>query len=166
MPTARKTNRKTSRRRPSPRAKSEVPHEVWGKSVLKTGAVTFPSLLLYGKTELGLNHTEFIVLLYLLDHWLSPDRTPFPGMDRLSDRLEVSRRTLCRAFNRLEDLELIERVNQAQPSGAEVTVGYDLRGLVQSLKALAPEIRQKEKDALAWEEGKELRHRFKKVSRD
>lgn len=84
----------------------------WGKAVGRggsTGFVAIPEALLRGQKRLGLSSTEMMVLINVLMHWWYSDQRPFPGNARIAQRMGVSKRTVQRAFEKLEKKGLVHR---------------------------------------------------------
>ncbi|MCY4238563.1 MAG: helix-turn-helix domain-containing protein [Rhodospirillaceae bacterium] len=68
----------------------------WGKEVIARGFCIVPSLLLRAQNRLGLNPTQFAVLMQLCDFWWERDRKPYPGKAVLAERLGLSARQVQR----------------------------------------------------------------------
>ena len=119
----------------------------WGKRVMEQGYSIVPSLLFRAQRRLGLNATQLALLLHLADHWWERDRLPFPLKRTLSERLNLSRRTVQRNIAELEAAGLVERIPQRVDGGGNRANKYDLQGLVKRLKELEPEFRQAREDA-------------------
>lgn len=112
----------------------------WGKAVMKLGFCIIPSVLLRAQQRLGLNPTQLAVLLQLADYWWSKDRKPYPSKQALSDRLGLSPRQVQRYIAELEAAGLVKRNERRATNGGILSNEYDLSGLVDRLKKIAPDI--------------------------
>ena len=121
----------------------------WGRHVMTLGYCVVPSLLLRAQRRLGLSPTQLAVLMQLCDYWWSNDRKPFPGKKALSQRLGLSPRQVQRHIADLEQAGLVQRIERRARHGGKQTNIYDLSGLVDRLKKLAPEFLNVEKEAKA-----------------
>jgi DNA-binding transcriptional ArsR family regulator len=112
----------------------------WGSSVMKLGFCIVPSVLLRAQQRLGLNPTQLAVLLQLADYWWDPNRKPFPSKQALSDRLGLGPRQIQRHIADLEAAGLVKRIERRAAHRGKISNEYDLSGLVERLKKIAPEI--------------------------
>jgi predicted transcriptional regulator len=112
----------------------------WGKAVMKLGFCIIPSVLLRAQQRLGLNPTQLAVLLQLADYWWSEDRKPYPSKQTLSARLGLGPRQIQRYIAELEEAGLVKRIERHATNGGKLSNEYDLSGLVERLKKIAPEI--------------------------
>lgn len=127
-----------------PEERKKASEEKWGKRVLKIGFSIVPSLLLRAQQRLGLNPTQLVVLLQLLDYWWDVDRKPYPSKKTLSERLKISPRQVQRYMQDLERSGFIKREARYANSGGRMSNLYDLAGLVEKLQKLEPEFREVE----------------------
>jgi DNA-binding transcriptional ArsR family regulator len=123
-----------------PSKADQVSDKKWGKQVMKLGFCIVPSVLLRAQQRLGLNPTQLAVLLQLADYWWSQDRKPYPSKQGLSDRLGLSPRQIQRHIAQLEAAGLVKRIERRAAHRGKLSNEYDLSGLVERLKKLAPEI--------------------------
>jgi hypothetical protein len=112
----------------------------WGKAVMKLGFCIIPSLLLRAQQRLGLNPTQLAVLMQLADFWWDQDRKPYPSKQALSERLGLSPRQVQRYIAELEAAGLVKRIERHATNGGILSNEYDLSGLVERLKKIAPDI--------------------------
>ena len=112
----------------------------WGKAVMKHGFCIIPSMLLRAQQRLGLNPTQLAVLLQIADYWWQADRKPYPSKQTLHERLGISPRQIQRYIADLEEAGLIKRVERRASNGGKLSNEYDLSGLVERLKKLAPDL--------------------------
>jgi len=139
--------------------------EKWGEAVSGgglTGFLALPDVLIRSQKRLGLSSTEMMVLINILMHWWHPDRKPFPGNYSIAKRMNVSRRTVQRAINKLKEKRLIttsvhpfteddrtdvessvdDEDSEEKEETPYSTVRYiDLKGLVYRLEECAVDLR-------------------------
>ncbi|EGX7446249.1 MarR family transcriptional regulator [Salmonella enterica] len=125
-----------------PAKSDKVSDQKWGRSVMKLGFCMIPSLLLRAQQRLGLNPTQLAVLLQLADFWWEAGRKPFPSKQALSERLGLSPRQIQRHLADLESAGLISRIERRALNKGKLSNEYDLSGLVEKLKKIAPEIEE------------------------
>lgn len=114
----------------------------WGKAVMKQGFCIIPSILLRAQQRLGLNPTQLAVLLQLCDYWWDHGRKPYPGKEKIGERLGLSARQVQRYMADLEGAGLLTRNDRFATNGGRLSNEYDLSGLVAKLKQIAPEFEQ------------------------
>lgn len=90
--------------------------------------------------RLGLNPTQLAVLLQLADYWWDQSRKPYPSKQALSERLGLSPRQIQRYIAELEAAGLVRRIERHATNGGMLSNEYDLSGLVERLKKIAPAI--------------------------
>jgi predicted transcriptional regulator len=113
----------------------------FGDDVIDRGFVIVPAILLRGQRRLGLSPTQVTVLLHLIDWWTDADRKPWTSKNTLSQRMGISERQFQRVAATLEKAGFLKRVEHITHRGKGPN-SYDLSGLVEKLKALAPEFRK------------------------
>lgn len=113
----------------------------WGRAVMDRGFVTIPAILLRGQRRLGLSSTQLVVLLQLIDWWNDADKQPWSAKSTLAQRIGLSERQLQRQVATLEQAGLVQRIEKVTNRGKQPNT-YDLSGLVEKLKELAPQFRQ------------------------
>lgn len=114
----------------------------WGEGVMQLGFCIVPSILLKAQRRLGLNSTQLVVLLQLIDYWWTYDNNPFPSKQTLSDRLGLGPRQIQRYMAELEKAGLVTRIERRGGHNGKLSNEYDLAGLVARLKKLAPEFEE------------------------
>ena len=124
----------------------------WGKAVMDVGYAIIPSILLRAPRRLGLSPTQLAIVLVMAEFWWDPEKNPWPSKAELSNRIGLKERQLQRHIAELEKARLITR-KQRFIRGRKHTNEYDLSGLVNKLKALAPEFEKAKQDAKARREG-------------
>ena len=111
----------------------------WGKLVMQQGFCIIPSILLRAQQRLGLNPTQLAVLMQLCDFWWDDTRKPYPSKATISERMGLSPRQVQRYMAELETAGLLTRHDRYANSGSRLSNEYDLSGLVEKLKKIAPE---------------------------
>lgn len=121
----------------------------WSKPVMDLGFCIIPSLLLRGQKRLGVNAAQLAVLMHLADYWWDVDRKPFPTKATLGERMGLSARQAQRYVAELEAMGLVKRIARKAVHKGRLSNEYDLSGLVDRLRALAPEFKAAEEEARA-----------------
>jgi len=111
----------------------------WGTAVMAHGYCIFPSILLQAQSRLGVSAQEMVVLLQLAEHWWKADSKVFPKKETIAQRVGLSTRQLQRHIQRLEELKLVQRKERYR-GGLRTSNEYDLKGLVEKLAAIEPDI--------------------------
>ena len=125
----------------------------WGEPVADHGYLMAPNLLFWMQGRLGLNPSQFVVLLQILSHWFKEDSLPWPSKESIANRLGIKPRQVRRILTDLETAGLIKRKARYRPRGGQTSNAYDLSGLVKKIKALEPEFRRmKEQNKSRWAE--------------
>jgi predicted transcriptional regulator len=126
-----------------PQERNESFEKKWGKLVLKQGFCLIPSLLLRAaKERLGLSARHQMVLLQLCDYWWDHDRKPYPSRETIGARLGLGPRQVQRYMADLEKAGLVSRNARYARNRGRLSNEYDLSGLVERLKKIAPELEQ------------------------
>lgn len=73
------------------------------------GFQAVPDLILKRQTDLGLSSTDVVVLLNVLMHWWYPAQKPFPRPSTIAKRMGLTKRTVQRSLQRMEELKLLAR---------------------------------------------------------
>lgn len=110
----------------------------WEYDIVTAGVCVFPLILMRSQKQLGLNPTQFLILLQLCDFWTEPYTNPSPSKKVLSERLNLSERQVQRYISELENTGFISRIVRHAENGGILTNEYDLSGLKKKLKLLAP----------------------------
>ncbi|MFZ6814930.1 helix-turn-helix domain-containing protein [Undibacterium sp. Rencai35W] len=124
----------------STRAAEHISDRKWGKQVMKLGFCIIPSMLLQAQQRLGLSPTQLAVLLQLADFWWDNDRKPYPSKEALKERLGLSTRQIQRHIADLEQAGLVKRIERRAAHLGKISNEYDLSGLVERLKKIAPDV--------------------------
>ena len=124
------------------KTKAQKSQEEWSKEVLDEGFCIVPSILLRAQKRIGLNPSQLILLIQLLDYWWEVDNKPFPSKKDLGNRVGLGARQVQRYLTDLENAGLIKREARVVAGKGRTTNKYDLSGLVKKLNELAPEFKQ------------------------
>lgn len=125
--------------RSSPTA-DQISDKKWSKPVMKLGFCIIPSILLQAQQRLGLNPTQLVVLLQLVEFWWRDDSKPFPSKQTLSERIGLGPRQIQRHMAELEKAGLVKRIERRAAHRGKLSNEYDLSGLVERLKKIAPDM--------------------------
>jgi len=134
---------------PFPVAETETPsssfEKIWGKKVKSHGYAAIPTILIRAQHRLGVNSTQFCILMHLLDLYWSPDRPPFPTKQQLADRIGIKESTIKANMKALEEAKLIERVQHRTAAGDWGANTYLLDGLIRRIQELEPEFAEEKR---------------------
>ncbi|MCF6319866.1 MAG: helix-turn-helix domain-containing protein [Proteobacteria bacterium] len=114
----------------------------WGKIVIQCGFCIVPSLLFRAQKRLGLNSQQLIILLQLADFWWDKSRKPYPAVGTIAERIGLSQRQTRRHIAALEKAGFIKRIQRTAVHKGKLSNEYDLTGLVDKLRKLAPEFKE------------------------
>jgi len=119
-------------------------NQKWSPDALSMGWVSFPSSLLFIQKSLGLSPAGLNVLLHLIMHWWTPSEDPYPSQESIAKRMGVSKRTVQRAMQELEDNGLIIRkyTSREHPKYRGRNI-YSLKPLIKILKEETPLVKNK-----------------------
>ncbi|MFA1827124.1 helix-turn-helix domain-containing protein [Xanthomonas campestris] len=123
-----------------PAAPRKTPsHEaIWGRPVVRFGYAAIPSILLQGQRRLGLNNTQAMICIHLLDYWHHEDRRPFPSKRDLARRMGVTEKTIQTNISALEKAGIIRREYRKTASGDFNSNIYHLDGLINKVREIEP----------------------------
>lgn len=124
---------------PSDSPSSTAFEKLWGKRIRNHGFAAIPTIMVRAQHRLGVNPTQFCILIQLLEHWRTKERAPFPTKQQLADRIGVSQSTIQQNVRELEKAGLVKRQGHRTASGDWGANTYHLDGLVARLAALEPE---------------------------
>jgi DNA-binding transcriptional ArsR family regulator len=116
------------------KATASLNTEKWGEA-LNEGFILTPSVLFKQQAALGLENGEVMVLMNMLMSWWEIDDLPYIQTSTIAKRMGVTRRTVQRHIERLEDKHLIRRIwGTSRSNDQRAGASYDLRGVVTILK--------------------------------
>lgn len=124
--------------KPATRAKSST-DRIFGAKVMSHGYTGVPNILIRAQSRLGINTTQFNIIVQLLSYWIDPARPPFPPKRDLATRMKITPATLRINIKALEDAGLIERQQRKTAAGDYGSNVYRLDGLIRKLEALTPD---------------------------
>jgi predicted transcriptional regulator len=116
--------------------------ERWSDAVMDRGHSIVPTILLWGQAKLRLSPDELNVLLQLISHWWYAGNDPHPSKETIAARMKKHPRTVQGYLTSLEEKGFIRRIERFKANKGQDANGYDLRGLVAQLNAIAPEFKQ------------------------
>lgn len=122
----------------TPRSPSSS-EQIWGEPVMANGYAAIPSILIRAQSRLGINTTQFNILVQLLEYWRSPERRPFPRKREIAGRMGLSEKTVQLNIRQLEKAALVRREQRKTTAGDWGSNVYHLDGLVERVKKLEPE---------------------------
>lgn len=112
--------------------------KIFGAKVWDHGYTAIPNILVRSQAALGINTTQFNIIVQLLSYYINPDRPPFPSKEELAQRMGITTDTLRINIKKLEDRGLIRREQQLTSFGDWSSNTYHLDGLIAKLKRLQP----------------------------
>ncbi|WP_299211278.1 helix-turn-helix domain-containing protein [uncultured Tateyamaria sp.] len=119
--------------------KKSSTEKISGPKVLSHGYTAVPNILMRAQSRLGINTTQFNIIVQLLSYWMRPDNPPFRSKKDLANRMGITPATVRINIKALEDAGLIEREQQITAHGDYGSNIYRLNGLVEKLKSLVPD---------------------------
>lgn len=120
---------------PDTRGKSST-EKIFGADVISHGYTGVPNILVRAQSRLGINTTQFNIIVQLLSYWIDPARPPFPPKRDLAQRMSITPQTLRINIKALEEKGYISRVQQKTAAGDYGSNIYRLDGLVVKIKEL------------------------------
>jgi len=92
--------------------KQSSTEKIYGQKVMSHGYTAVPNILVRAQSRLGINTTQFNIIIQLLSHWIRPDNPPFPSKKELAVRMGITPATVRINIKALEEARLIERKQQ------------------------------------------------------
>lgn len=130
-------------KRRSSESESELRRK-FGQDVVDCGWTAVPNLLIEYQQRLELEPVELNIILILLKHWWrADDDAPYPSKRTLGEILNRDPSTVQKRVQGLESRGLIKRVERTLPGKGRSSNGYDLSGLIDQLKVLAKEEKER-----------------------
>jgi len=83
--------------------------EKWGHKVLSHGWTAVPNTLVRGMSDLGLDPTSLVILLYLSVFWWESEKLPYPSIQTMSKEIGVSSKTIERKLSHMEKNGILVR---------------------------------------------------------
>lgn len=132
--------------------KKSSTEKIYGPKVLSHGYTAVPNILVRAQSRLGINTTQFNIIVQLLSYWMRPDNPPFPSKKDLATRMGITPATVRINIKALEEAGLIEREQQITAHGDYGSNIYRLNGLVEKLKLLVPDFDEEREERRAARE--------------
>lgn len=104
----------------------------WHSTVMQLGYTVVPNALIESYNLLHLKPSEFLLLVNLISYWWDADRLPYPSVETLAERTNMSRRSVTRILTSLHKRGFIKRIRRRQTSNA-----YSLEPLIEHLLGFA-----------------------------
>ena len=77
-----------------PAKKVSSNEHIWGKAVMSHGYTAVPVIMVRAQSRLGINATQFNILVQLLEYWRTPERRPFPTKKEIAGRIGLTEKTV------------------------------------------------------------------------
>lgn len=127
---------------PKPKAESRVQvrrnEAKWTKPLMDAGWTVIPSVILERQSALGLEPLDVNVLMQLAVRWWSADNPPYPSLNDIATRMNVSVSTVQRSLRRMKDVGLIEIRHRFDHRG-QTSNTYHFEGLIKAVTPFAEE---------------------------
>lgn len=123
--------------------------KIWGKKVKAHGYAAIPTILIRCQHRLGINSTQFCLLMHLLDLYWSKDRPPFPTKQQLADRIGIKMSSIKPNMKALEKAGLIHREQNKTSAGDWGANTYHLDGLIAKIQTMEPEFAEEKRKRVA-----------------
>lgn len=114
--------------------------ELWGADSASLGFCMVPMTILNAHKRLGINPTQFSIILQLLGYWWQKDNSPFPTKKAIAEQIGISPRQVQRNIAALEQAGLIERVYRTGGDKGNKSNVYKLDGFVKKVSDISREI--------------------------
>ena len=128
--------------------KTSSSEQIWGKSVLAIGYTVVPVIMIRAQSRLGINATQFNILVQLLEYWRDPARRPFPTKKELAGRIGLTEKTVQLNIRALESAGLVRREQRKSSAGDWTSNIYHLDGLLDRVRKLEPEFSEERRRRL------------------
>jgi hypothetical protein len=113
--------------------------QIWGKAVMTHGYTAVPVIMVRAQSRLGINATQFNILVQLLEYWRSPERRPFPTKKEIAGRIGLTEKTVQLNIRALEKAGLVRREQRKSAVGDWSSNTYHLDGLISRVRKMEPE---------------------------
>ena len=123
-------------------ANLKASHKKWGKQVIDQGFCIIPSILFRAQERIGIDPNQLNVLLQICDYWWDHKRRPYISKETIAKRVGLSARSVQRHMAELEKAGLLRRVERRATNGGRQANEFDLSGLVEKLKKIAPDFEE------------------------
>ena len=127
------------------RRKTSSSEQIWGKAIMSHGYTAIPSIMIRAQSRLGINATQFNILVQLLEYWRSPERRPFPTKKQIASRLGLNEKTVQTNIRDLETAGLLRREQRKTAAGDWSSNIYHLDGLVDRVRKMEPDFAEEKR---------------------
>jgi hypothetical protein len=122
-----------------PAKKISSTEQIWGKAVMTHGYTAVPVIMVRAQSRLGINATQFNILVQLLEYWRNPERRPFPTKKEIAGRIGLTEKTVQLNIRALEKAGLVQREQRKSAAGDWSSNVYHLDGLIARVRKMEPE---------------------------
>lgn len=113
--------------------------EKWTKTLMESGWVALPSIILEKQQALGLTAMDINILLYLFTYWWTADNKPRPAKSTIAEAIGVSPRTVQRRIAAMEKAGFIRREERRLSKEGSKPNLYHFDGLIKEITPFALE---------------------------
>lgn len=114
----------------------------WGKSLIDAGYTVIPNAILLRMQALGLDPTDFAIVMHIASYWWRKEKLPFPSKRSLAEGIGVDVSTIRRRIAALERGGLIRRLPRKDRDGGNKSNIYDLTPLAKAAHPYAKQMLQ------------------------
>jgi len=125
--------------------KASSSEQIWGKAIMSHGYTAVPSIMVRAQSRLGINPTQFSILVQLLEYWRSPECRPFPTKKDIAGRLGLDEKTIQINIRTLEKAGLVQREQRKTAAGYWSSNVYYLDGLIEKIRKMEPEFAEEKR---------------------
>lgn len=119
--------------------KVRINEKKWTKALWSAGWSGIPNIIIERQEALGLDPIDMNIILHLTQYWWRVDNPPSPSVGTIAKALGLSVRAIQKHIKRLEDADLIQRVERRDgPYGSQTNL-YKLDGLIAAATPFAEE---------------------------
>lgn len=111
----------------------------WGKAAKETGWTAVPNILLYKQKKIGIDSIDLNIILQLMSYWWQDGNHPFPAKSTIAEAIGIDVSTVRKRIKKMEDTQLIRRIERREKNDRSQTNEYDLSPLVNTIKPFAEE---------------------------
>lgn len=104
----------------------------FGVELLEEGHTAVPNLVLNNYAELGISPAEMMFTIHIWQYWWT-ERQPFPSLQAVADKMQVSRRQVRNYAQSLKEKALLEVHERYAPGLGQTTSEYDFTRFFQRI---------------------------------
>lgn len=114
--------------------------DLWGADSAKLGFCMVPITILNAHKRLGINPTQFSIILQLMSYWWQKETSPFPTKKAIAEQIGITPRQVQRNIAALEQAGLIQREYRKGADKGNKSNVYKLDGFVEKVSKISKEI--------------------------